>query len=113
MGIPCLQPSFLSDMKKLSVKTTFNRQKPVSAAEFLAELSGLSKMRIKDAMNKGAVWIRKKKGGLQKLRKASADLLPGAMIELYYDETLLSQKPPQARCVSDQGHYSIWFKPAG
>ncbi|TAN40924.1 MAG: RluA family pseudouridine synthase [Nitrospirae bacterium] len=101
------------DTKKLSLRTDFKGPKAVAAADLLAELTGLSKMRIKDAMNKGAVWILRKKGGLQRLRRASADLKPGTHIELYYDEELLSLKPPEASCLHDQGHYSVWLKPAG
>jgi tRNA pseudouridine32 synthase/23S rRNA pseudouridine746 synthase len=64
-------------------------------------------------MNKGAVWIKKKSGGMKRLRRASASLLQGDRIEIYYDSELLSLKPPEARCLSDQQHYSVWHKPAG
>ncbi|MBI5103237.1 MAG: RNA pseudouridine synthase [Nitrospirae bacterium] len=70
-------------------------------------------MRIKDAMNKGAVWIKSKTAGLQRMRKASTVLKPGAEVELYYDPDLLRLVPPQARCLSDLGHYSVWLKPSG
>ena len=32
---------------------------------------------------------------------------------MYYDETILNLKPPQADCLRDGRRYSIWFKPAG
>lgn len=82
------------------------------ACDLLAAESGLSKTKIKDAMNKGAVWI-KKRGKIQRLRKATALLHRGDHIELHYDEKLLSLVPPEAVMISDRVHYSVWFKPAG
>ena len=83
------------------------------ACDFLASRSGLPKGRIKDAMNKGAVRIKRKRGGFNRLRRATATLFPGDRIELYYDEKLLSLKPPEATCIRDLKHYSVWDKPAG
>jgi len=84
----------------------------MTACDFLASKTGLSKMKIKDAMNKGAVWI-KKKGRLARLRKATTLLQPGAHIELHYDGDLLSLVPPKPSLISDQVNYSVWLKPAG
>jgi tRNA pseudouridine32 synthase/23S rRNA pseudouridine746 synthase len=64
-------------------------------------------------MNKGAVWIGKETGSMQRLRKATTELRTGGRIELYYDEKLLAIKPPEAKCIADIKHYSVWFKPAG
>jgi len=69
-------------------------------------------MKVKDAMNKGAVWI-KKKGRLQRLRKATTLLQACAHIEIHYDESLLSLVPPKPSLISDQMHYSAWRKPSG
>lgn len=69
-------------------------------------------MKIKDAMNKGAVWI-KKKGRLARIRKATTLLQTGAHIELHYDGDLLSLVPPKPTLISDQVHYSVWLKPSG
>lgn len=84
-----------------------------TACDFLAARSGLSKGRIKAAMNKGAVRIKRKQGGFKRLRSATAVLFPGDRIELHYDEKLLALKPPEAQCISDLKHYSAWNKPAG
>lgn len=83
------------------------------ACELIALKSGLSKSRIKDAMNKGAVWLSAKKGGRKRLRKASARTEPGDVLELFYDAGLLAIKPPLPRCLYDAVHYSVWHKPAG
>jgi len=69
-------------------------------------------MKVKDAMNKGAAWI-KKKGKMQRLRKATTLLQAGAHIEIHYDEVLLSLVPPKPSLISDQVYYSAWLKPAG
>ncbi len=85
-----------------------------TVADYLAARSGLSKSRIKDAMNKGAVLVRRKdRGKLLRMRRATAPLSSGDYVEFHYDEKVLSVRPPQAECISDQGKYSVWFKPAG
>jgi tRNA pseudouridine32 synthase/23S rRNA pseudouridine746 synthase len=92
-------------------KTTHAGQ-AVKACDLLAAQTGLSKLKVKDAMNKGAVWI-KKSGKMQRLRKATAMVYPGVHLEIHYDGRLLSLKPPEPRLVADRTHYSVWYKPAG
>lgn len=84
-----------------------------TASDLLVSKSGLSKSKVKDAMNKGAVWLKRKKGGMNRLRKATAGLKKGDHIELHYDEKILSLKSPSADCLSDRGDYSVWDKPPG
>jgi len=98
-------------MEQIIYKTT-GTNPPSQAADLLALRTGLSKGRIKDAMIKGAVWI-KRKGSMKRLRKATTILSPHDHVEIHYDEKLLAIKPPEPRLVSDQGYYSIWFKPSG
>ena len=100
-------------MRTFVIKTVIPSGNPVKASDYLAERSGLSKSAVKDAMNKGACWVRKKSGGPMRLRRATALLGPGDHVELYYDERLLSLIPPEVECLSDQGQYSVWHKPAG
>jgi tRNA pseudouridine32 synthase/23S rRNA pseudouridine746 synthase len=96
----------------LEFSTSVEKGPQMTACDFLASKTGLSKMKVKDAMNKGAVWI-KKKGRLQRLRKATTLLQAGAHIEIHYDESLLSLVPPKPSLISDQVHYSTWLKPSG
>lgn len=103
----------MSPNRKFILKLSFNSGSPVSAATFIAAKSGLAKMRVKDAMNKGALWIKKKKGQFRRLRKASAHLRAGDELEFYYDEELLSLRPDKAECIYDCREYSVWLKPAG
>jgi tRNA pseudouridine32 synthase / 23S rRNA pseudouridine746 synthase len=100
-------------MKTYTLKKAIDQNSAGPAADFLAAQSGISKIKIKDAMNKGAFWIKRKKGGLMRLRSATAALKPGDHIEFYYDEELLSIHPPEAHLISDRTSYSVWCKPAG
>jgi tRNA pseudouridine32 synthase / 23S rRNA pseudouridine746 synthase len=81
-------------------------------SDFLALHTGLSKVRVKDAMNKGAVWLKRMGHGRIRLRKATYTLKNGDVLELHYDPRILSAEPPSASCLMDLTHYSIWFKPA-
>lgn len=83
-----------------------------AALDLLAEGTGLSKQRIKDAMNKGAVWWTLK-GKTLRLRRATKVLYKGSRIQFFYDEQVLARKPETATLIYDAGNYSIWFKPPG
>lgn len=83
-----------------------------TALDLLAEGTGLSKQRIKDAMNKGAVWWTLK-GKTLRLRRATKVLNKGSKIQFFYDEQVLARKPGTATQIYDGNNYSIWFKPAG
>jgi tRNA pseudouridine32 synthase/23S rRNA pseudouridine746 synthase len=100
-------------MRKLSLTKTVGPNDPATACEFLAEFTALSKSRVKDAMSKGAVWLKKQKGKQQRIRRATAGLRPGDILSIYYDEALLCKLPPLPELISDRGRYSVWIKPAG
>ena len=100
-------------MQKFSLKKTVRIDDPGTACEFLVKHTRLSKSRIKDAMNKGAVWIRKAKGKQYRIRRATAALKTGDYLSIYYDDKLLALSPLRPECIGDQRRYSVWFKPAG
>lgn len=82
------------------------------AASLLSQLSQLPKQRIKDAMTKGAVVLKRKHG--KRLRRATEKLQSGDLITLHYDEQILATKPPEGcYCLHQSKTYSVWFKPAG
>lgn len=87
-------------------------QKEQTALDLLADGTGLSKQRIKDAMNKGAVWWTLK-GKTLRLRRATKNLVKGSVILFFYDEHVLARKPETAHLIHDAGAYSIWYKPHG
>jgi tRNA pseudouridine32 synthase/23S rRNA pseudouridine746 synthase len=100
-------------MKKFTIKIDIDKAASGTVTDFLSDRSGLAKSRVKDAMNKGAGWLKDRKGKLRRLRKASYSLNKGDHLEFYYNERLLSAKPPDIQCLHDAGHYSVWDKPAG
>lgn len=82
------------------------------AVTALAELSGLSRSAVKQAMLKGAVWLRR--GGKEKrLRITTAALVAGDRLQLCYDPQVLALKPEMPELVADNKRYSLWHKPAG
>lgn len=88
-------------------------KKAEEACVYLANRTGLTKGRIKDAMNKGALrWRKGGSGAMKRLRRATAPLSAGDDISFYYDEKLLAIKPLVPECVADEGQYSVWYKPA-
>ena len=86
---------------------------PILPPELLASAAGLSRTTIKDAMVKGAVWLKRQGRKEQRLRKASFSLLPGDRIVFYYDPEILALDPVQPECVAMERQYSVWDKPAG
>ncbi len=99
--------------QRFSLKHTIETDIAQTCSDYLAEHAGLSKVKIKDAMTKGAVWLARRGGKRRRLRRAASELRCGDIVEFYYDEALLRIDPPAARCIDDQRRYSVWFKPAG
>jgi tRNA pseudouridine32 synthase/23S rRNA pseudouridine746 synthase len=100
-------------MQKFSLTKTVGIDDPGTACDFLVKHTGLSKSRIKDAMNKGAVWIRGERGKQYRIRRATAALKTGDYLSIYHDDKLLALAPLRPECLGDQSRYSVWFKPAG
>ncbi len=100
-------------MKKFTLKAVVGRDDPGTAIEFLADRTDLSKTRIKDVMNKGAVWLTKRKRRRRRARRAKTAIGVGDRLELFFDERILAEEAPQAEIESDQERYSVWRKPPG
>lgn len=83
------------------------------AIDFLLDNINLSKSRLKQTMNKGAVWLIRQDQPKQRLRRAMTDLQVGDIVELYYDEHMLAQTPLVTAPIADYELYSVWHKPAG
>ncbi len=98
-------------MTKLS--RTLSVVSPIEAASLLTRETALSKGRIKDAMQKGAVWWQRAGKPGKRLRRTTQSLFPGDILTLHYDPELLALKPPESVCLLDRQRYSIWCKPAG
>ncbi|MES2606863.1 MAG: RNA pseudouridine synthase [Pseudomonadota bacterium] len=83
-----------------------------SALDVLATLSALPKQRIKDAMDKGAVWL-KRGNSTKRLRRVTTALQAGDDLAMHYDADILALIPPAPALVADEKHYTVWHKPAG
>lgn len=84
----------------------------VNAVAALAEVSGLSKQRVKQAMQRGAVWLSHG-GACRRIRRATKTLQSGDALDFYYDEAVLLSEPPASLLIADEGDYSLWYKPYG
>lgn len=83
-----------------------------SAIDLLAKNTGLTKEKLKQAMQKGAVWLTRD-NHTQRTRRAKKELCQGDVLHLYYDVKVLGQTPQHAQLMADQGQYSVWYKPRG
>lgn len=98
-------------MQIIQLKRTIGSNDPDTICDVLALHSGLSKVRIKKAINCGAVWLHRSNAKSKRIRRATTRVEQGDRVLLYYDESILSQIPPCARCIRDMKAYSVWFKP--
>lgn len=81
------------------------------AFRLLAEACGLPNERVKQAMAKGAVWLKRPGQKERRLRKAKFKLQQGDQIELCYDPKVLAMTPPHTSCIVENSDYSVWVKP--
>jgi tRNA pseudouridine32 synthase/23S rRNA pseudouridine746 synthase len=80
--------------------------------DLLAERTHLPRQRLKEALTKGAVWL-KRGGSEQRVRRATRVLFPGDRLTLHYDPQILALEAPAATLLADERDYSLWYKPAG
>jgi len=83
-----------------------------SAVDHIATASGLSKQRVKQAMQKGAVWLTQG-SKTRRLRRASKTPKAGDSLHLYYNENILATVPSTPTLIADETSYSVWYKPCG
>jgi tRNA pseudouridine32 synthase/23S rRNA pseudouridine746 synthase len=82
------------------------------ALDALVEASGLSRQKVKQAMQKGAVWWRSE-SGVRRLRRATRELSSGDSLDFYYSADVLAMQTDAARLIADEETYSVWCKPRG
>jgi len=102
-----------SDQLQVDVAFEVEATDSLIAIDFLLDNVNLSKSRLKDIMNKGAVWLKRGSQSKTRLRRAMTDLKVGDLLEVYYDEQLLSLKPIRLEPIDDRIEYSVWDKPSG
>jgi len=80
------------------------------APNLLAEASGLSIGQIKQAMQRGAVWIEDDKS-TRRLRRAKKALAVGSVLHFYFNAEVLDADITAPTLLADEGDYSLWIKP--
>jgi len=103
----------VSSPQRLSLRHHVVAGDPPGAADLLAKATGLSKGAVKDAMRKGAVQVGRSGRSPNRLRRETATVRPGDVLEIHYDPELLALVPPEPRLVRDAVRWSAWVKPAG
>lgn len=88
------------------------RTSSLKASQVLSEHTDLSQAKIKDAMQKGAVWLSRDKRKIR-LRRASKALQVGDQLDMNYNAELLEQTVPPSVLIHDAVDYSVWYKPYG
>lgn len=85
---------------------------PLQILAIQCELSGnkLSNSELKQAIQKGALWVTRKKS-TSRLRRVKKPLNIGDALHFYYNKQVLQQVSPQAQLIADHKDYSIWYKP--
>ncbi len=83
------------------------------AVDLLAQATGLPKARVKDCMTKGGVWQRLPHAKPHRVRRATATVQAGMILEIWYDATLLQRTPPALTPVGRGPQWSVWAKPPG
>lgn len=87
-------------------------QQPQSAVDLLQANCELSKNRLKQVMQCGAVWLSRGQQ-TKRLRRAKTELQAGDTLHMYYDAKTIDLQPPPALLIADEGDYSVWHKPSG
>ncbi|MDP6968632.1 MAG: RNA pseudouridine synthase [Gammaproteobacteria bacterium] len=85
---------------------------PQTAVAALTSVSGLPRSVLKEAMQKGAVWLQRGKK-TQRIRRQDRLLKAQDTLFLYYHRTVLDQVCPAATLLADEGEFSVWYKPTG
>ena len=83
-----------------------------SIVDLLSATTFLSKQIIKQAMQKGAVWLSNEYG-TQRVRRHTRKLQVGWEIHFYYNPEILEKTVEPAELIADEKSYSVWRKPYG
>lgn len=103
----------MSEQHTQSWKFSVSAQDVSAAVDYLVTNTGLSKSKLKQAMNKGAVWLQRGRGKRKRLRRATTMLQAGDVLALFYAPDLLERNPPRASLLWHCRDYSVWYKPPG
>ncbi len=82
------------------------------APGLLAKASSLSLTQVKQAMQKGAVWLNDDKG-TRRLRRAKKNLFIGSKLHFYHMPEVLDLITEEPQLIADEQDFSVWVKPRG
>ena len=103
----------MDENNPVKIELEFTVDSPsVTVIDEIHSRTSLSKIRLKGAMNKGAVWITQKTR-TKRVRCAKAQAQSGDVIAIYYDEKILNVEPPEPVIIAEKNQYSVRYKPAG
>ncbi|MBT3308126.1 MAG: RluA family pseudouridine synthase [Gammaproteobacteria bacterium] len=101
----------MSEIEPLELHLTLTEEGQ-TAVSLLATHTPLSKGRIKQVMQCGAVWLTRN-NGTERIRRAKRLLKSGDQLHLYYNPKVIDQTPPAATLLYDGKEFSVWNKPCG
>lgn len=83
--------------------------------DIFAEHWDHSRQNLKDAMQKGALWLTQSHSAktARPIRRKNAKLKAGNQLHLYYNPQVLSETVEKPTLITDEGDYSVWNKPYG
>lgn len=84
----------------------------MSALDFLQQETGLARGILKQAMDKGALWLNRGKQ-TRRLRRAKSTVNCGDTLHMYFNPQVLAQTVTPPQLILDHQHYSLWYKPYG
>lgn len=84
----------------------------LSLIDQLVNATSLGRQQLKQAVDKGVLWLERGKT-TRRLRRIKSTLKSGDTLHFYYNPEVLAQMVEPAQLISDQGDYSIWYKPFG
>ncbi|MDD5475629.1 MAG: RluA family pseudouridine synthase [Syntrophales bacterium] len=100
-------------MNKFTLRKTIDPGETGCVVDVLSSASGISHDCVKDALYKGALWLRRSGRKNERLRDVRTMLNPGDCLEFNYDKAILGVVPPKAGLVADEKRFSVWYKPPG
>ena len=98
-------------MKKLALHLKVEQENTLPVS-LLTNACDLSINQIKQAIDKGAMWLTVGKH-TRRSRRLKKALATGTTLHFYYDADVLGQKVDDAQLLLDKNAFSIWYKPYG
>lgn len=86
-----------------------------SALDYLANQTPLSKQQLKQAAEKGAIWLKagKPHSKFRRLRRLKGAINKGSELSVYYNTKVLNSPCQPSQVLEQFEHYSVCFKPSG